>query len=428
MDVRPERHRPGPSLDPGGQQVTFRVDQDARWRPLRVWYHLRGDGAEPVFRLEDDQWVARIPRPPVGRLEYLLVAGWEDGGQSMVPDPANPLRVRGVFGEKSVIEFPGYAQPWWVWAGQAAAAARDAGAGGELVAGGLLSHGGTEQQPPPAEGVGTLVRTATRPAGGDDRFRRWSATSSQRGGELISGAAPDPAEVVDGAAEVTVAGRLLVPADSSADERLPLVVVHDGPEYAEFCDLARYLEVLAGLDPRLRCRALLLAPRDRDRCYSASPAYARALATGMLPQVTRSVATRGPLVGIGSSLGGLAMLHVAVRHHGVLGAVFCQSGSFFQPGTDDMERDFRYFGRITRFVDELHADPSQLSGLRLALTCGTGEDNLANNRALARRLARSGVPVELGENPDGHNHVGWRDSLDPGLHRLLWQAWAAPTG
>jgi hypothetical protein len=38
------------------------------------------------------------------------------------------------------------------------------------------------------------------------------------------------------------------------------------------------------------------------------------------------------------------------------------------------------------------------------------------------------VQAELDENPDGHNHVGWRDSLDPGLRRLLAQAWVAPSG
>ncbi len=76
--------RAGVSVDPTTHEVTFRVDLDARCTPRRVWYHLRDHGADPTFHLEGDQWVARIPRPPVARLEYLLVLEWSDGGESMV--------------------------------------------------------------------------------------------------------------------------------------------------------------------------------------------------------------------------------------------------------------------------------------------------------------------------------------------------------
>jgi enterochelin esterase-like enzyme len=454
MDVRPDRPRPGPSVGPAGQEVTFRLDADPRWTPVRVWYHLRDHGADPAFRIEDGQWVARIPRPPVDRLEYLLVLRWEDGGEAMVPDPTNPRRVRGVFGDKSVIEFPGYAPPWWVTTAdaadsqalrdaqaRAAAAARGAALGRDVghrrgprrreVGAGLVPidlPAGLDPGPAraSAEGIAS-VRLTPRHRGGDDRIRRSPAAANHPASSLVANAAPVPAEVVDEAAEVAVAGRLHVPADSTPDEALPLLVVHDGPEYAEYCDLVRYLAVLVRVDPRLRCRALLLAPRDRDRSYSASPAYARALALGMLPQVTGSVATRGPVVGVGSSLGGLAMLHAAVLHPGSIGAVFSQSGSFFRPRTDGMERGYRYYGRIVRFIDAVDADPSRLAALQVTMTCGTGEENLANNRALARRLARAGAPVELVENPDGHNHVGWRDSLDPALRGLLTRVWAQPS-
>ncbi len=110
----------GVSVDPVTHAVTFRVDLDARCTPRRVWFHLRDFGADPTFHLEGDQWVARIPRPPVDRLEYLLVLEWADGGESMVTDPANAHRVRSVFGDKSVIEFPGYARPWWLAVADAA--------------------------------------------------------------------------------------------------------------------------------------------------------------------------------------------------------------------------------------------------------------------------------------------------------------------
>ena len=108
---------------------------------------------------------------------------------------------------------------------------------------------------------------------------------------------------------------------------------------------------------------------------------------------------------------------------GSFAGVFSQSGSFFRPRTDGMERGFRFYQRTVRFVDDIVADPERLAGLHVSMTCGTGEENLANNRSLARRLRRAGVPTELTENPDGHNHTGWRDCLDPGLRVLMRTVW-----
>jgi enterochelin esterase-like enzyme len=443
---------PGASVDPVTHEVTIRVDLDARCTPRRVWFHLRDFGADPAFRLEGEQWVARIPRPPVDRLEYLLDLQWADGGESLIPDPANPNRVRTVFGDKSVVEFPGYARPWWLSVADAAdaqarrdaeaeaAAARRAALTGRPRTRARRAIGVTGTpgmvavaQPstladqehltasaPPGEGVSSIrVRTPYR--GSDERIRRSPAARSHPAGALVVD--PGTAEVVDPEASVAVVGQLHVPADSTPDEPLPLLVVHDGPEYADLAQLLRYVTTLARIEPALRCRVLLLQPIDRDRSYSASPAYARALVTRMLPKVTGAVATEGLPVGMGASLGGLAMLHAATTYPGTFAGVFSQSGSFFRPRTDGMERGYRHYNRIVRFVDDLDADPLRLVDLHVSLTCGTGEENLANNRALARRLTRRGVPTQLIEHPDGHNYTGWRDSLDPGLRLLLRAAW-----
>ena len=78
--------------------------------------------------------------------------------------------------------------------------------------------------------------------------------------------------------------------------------------------------------------------------------------------MTGSVATRGPLLGVGASLGGLALLHAAVTHPGTFGGVFSQSGSFFVPRTDGMERGYRFYDRIVRFVASVDADPGGWPG------------------------------------------------------------------
>src|SRR4051794_29898460 len=90
---------PGPSVDRRTGAVTFVAADTAGARPERVWYHLRDFGDDPTFRPVDGHLVARIPPPPVDRIEYLLVVRTPDGQESMVLDPANEHRVAGVFGD-----------------------------------------------------------------------------------------------------------------------------------------------------------------------------------------------------------------------------------------------------------------------------------------------------------------------------------------
>ena len=53
------------------------------------------------------------------------------------------------------------------------------------------------------------------------------------------------------------------------------------------------------------------------------------------------------------------------------------------------------------------------------MTCGTLEENLANNRIMARALAAQGYDVSLREVADVHNYTAWRDAFDPWLTGLL---------
>ena len=53
------------------------------------------------------------------------------------------------------------------------------------------------------------------------------------------------------------------------------------------------------------------------------------------------------------------------------------------------------------------------------LSCGTGEENLANNRAMTELLAAQGWPVELTTARDGHTWTCWRDTLEASVGTLL---------
>jgi enterochelin esterase family protein len=225
-----------------------------------------------------------------------------------------------------------------------------------------------------------------------------------------------PAPALGDGAAVTV--RTWAPAGVADREPLPLLVVHDGPEYDTRAALLRYLAAgVAGawLPP---LRAALLSPGRRDQWYSAHPAYARTLARSVLPAVTGRLASTNR-IGMGASLGALAMLHAHVRHPGTFAGLFLQSGSYFTLRYDRMEEGFRYFRRIVRFVSN---GPSAWAASRpvpALLTCGASEENLPNNLLMARALAGAGYPAELHEVRGGHDWTTWRDSFEPHLTGLL---------
>jgi enterochelin esterase-like enzyme len=194
--------------------------------------------------------------------------------------------------------------------------------------------------------------------------------------------------------------------------------VHDGPEYDDRAALTSYLAVLVagGRVPPLR--AALLSPGPRDEWYSASNPYARALCLALLPRLQQSVPT-SRVVGMGASLGALAMLHAQRRHPGTFDALFLQSGSFFHPHHDGHESRFAQYPRVVRTVDAVLRSSGHRAPVPAVLTCGTREENLANNRIMARALAAQGYAAVLHERPDDHEYVAWRDAFDPYLTGLL---------
>ncbi len=80
---------------------------------------------------------------------------------------------------------------------------------------------------------------------------------------------------------------------------------------------------------------------------------------------------------------------------------------------------------MTGFVATVHAATRAAPGAPpVTLTCGTAEENYANNVAMRDRLAAVGVETGWGEVRDGHTWTCWRDTLDPHLTDLLTRVWA----
>lgn len=336
-------------------------DPDRLFRGVRLRQEISRPRSGPSFEPNGSaHWRLRWAKPPVRRFEYAFEILYKDGRAETICDPANPVTASGPFSDRSVVELPGYRPPDWLQ--------------GEIE-------------------PGSLQRIELR----SSVLRR------------------------------SLGAMLWTTPGGTKEEPLPLLVAHDGPELARYSSLIRYLEHLYGTGRVPPMRAALLAPSDRNESYSASTRYARALAHDLLPALNEAAPVprgRSMRVGMGASLGALAMLHVHRLHPASFGALFLQSGSFFRSRLDRQESEFPRFVRICRFIGRVSSTADWVHPVMVSMTCGTAEENLANNRLLCTALRAQGYDVNLAEHPDAHNWVSWRDAFDPHLAELLAAAWS----
>jgi enterochelin esterase family protein len=91
-------------------RVVFRLE-DRGFTSVRLQQELQRPRSGPAFDRSDGLWQLEYRRAQVDRMEYRL----EADGDSFC-DPHNPLTAPGAFGDKSVVEFPGYRPPGWLGA------------------------------------------------------------------------------------------------------------------------------------------------------------------------------------------------------------------------------------------------------------------------------------------------------------------------
>lgn len=332
--------------------VTFRLpDADSALDGTRLLPALSLPPTDLDFARANGEWQLTLVRPPVQRMEYRFQLRHPTGDTEEICDPGNPRRAPGAFGDKSVVEFPGYTAPAWLSSDR-------------------------------VDGTITDLAIPAPLLGRDIAIRLWSP---------------------------------------GGDDPLPLLVAHDGPEYDRLANLTTYAAAMIASKELPPFRVALLAPGDRDDEYAANPRYAATLHQRVIPALWQDK----PVVGMGASLGGLAMLHAQRALPGLFSALFLQSASFLTVDLDPQEQHrFSRFGQVSVYVaDVLRTVPHET--VPITMTCGQAEENLANNRQMATTLTRQGYPTQLVEVPDAHNYVGWRDAFDPALTALLRETWAA---
>ncbi|MFC0624545.1 alpha/beta hydrolase [Kribbella deserti] len=206
---------------------------------------------------------------------------------------------------------------------------------------------------------------------------------------------------------------------------LPLLLSHDGPEFASYAGLTHYVGAMVASGALPPLRLALIRPSSRNLWYAANPDYATALTQHVVPTVMDAFKSRKPVL-MGASLGALSALHAEWNHPGTFDGLFLQSGSFFTLETDPQESGFEYYAEVTSFVASVLAEATAPTRTQVAMTAGTPEENVHNNRVMAAKLDRIGLPVDFQETPDMHNFTAWRDVLDPCLTGLLQRVWEHP--
>lgn len=209
------------------------------------------------------------------------------------------------------------------------------------------------------------------------------------------------------------------PRGTDPEEEFPLLLSHDGPEMDALGGLTRFVSAMIATGRLPSTRVGLLAPGSRDERYAANPKYADALCEHVLPTLREAAPSRKPPVLMGQSLGAVAALHAEWTHPGTFAGLLLESGSFFTPELDPQEAGYAHWKPVTGFVAEVLRARKAPTTPPVAVCFGTAEENAANNRQIAAKLAALGCPVRVGEVRDGHTFTCWRDLLDPNLTDLL---------
>jgi len=203
-----------------------------------------------------------------------------------------------------------------------------------------------------------------------------------------------------------------------------LVVVLDGVTYTSAVPtpaIVRNLIRAGRLEPTVVV-AVGNAPGSRDLELLHNAHFAEFLAEELLPSIRARYGVRveasRTLLG-GSSLGGMASAHAALRYPQTFGAVLAQSGAYTwtdsgkSSGAPTLMREYAQAPRgPTRFY--LSAGTFEdviFPGSRMSLLTGV--------RKLRDVLVRKGYPVEYAEFEGGHDFACWSADFATGLLALL---------
>ena len=240
---------------------------------------------------------------------------------------------------------------------------------------------------------------------------------------LPRGAPEGTVEVIEVESRIfgeTRAERVYLPAGYPSCDH-PLIIIHDGGEYAEYASLKPSLDNLIDAGDIPPVVGVLIQAGNRMLEYPKGRRHARYVAGELLPAIeARYRVSHDPKdrVLMGASLGAVASLATAFRFPGTFGGLVLKSGSFILDRSALRHRPDGVFHRVARLIQAASRVPD-LPGTRAFVSTGELEGLADENRALARFLKNRGVDVHFQSTWDGHHWHNWRDQLRDALMWVL---------
>lgn len=209
---------------------------------------------------------------------------------------------------------------------------------------------------------------------------------------------------------------LYLPAGHDPGHPHPLLVVHDGGDFLDHSSLSTVLDNLIATGTIPPVVALLHQPKHRLDEYTHDPRHTRHLLDELVPHVRRRAAITTDLHLMGSSLGAVASLAVAIDRPEAVTGMALISGTF--PHRASKTWPSSPFAPVIDLVGSVGGD-DHLTRKPIFVSCGRYEGLIDLNRHLVPRLRSAGADVVYEETWDGHQWGSWRDRLRAALVHLL---------
>jgi enterochelin esterase family protein len=191
-------------------------------------------------------------------------------------------------------------------------------------------------------------------------------------------------------------------------ERVPLLIVYDGPDYLRRGRLPVIVDNLIAAK-RIRPIAMAFLPNGgphRGLEYACSDATLAWIEHDVLPLADRELNLRdikkhpGAFGVLGASFGGLMSVYTGLRLPAIFGRVLSQSPVFETEGRDFVA------------VDLIRHAPGRP---RIYMDVGRLDFLLEDNRRMIPLLREHGFDLTYHEHGGAHNYTSWRDHVHRGL-------------
>ena len=195
-------------------------------------------------------------------------------------------------------------------------------------------------------------------------------------------------------------------------ERVPLLIVYDGPDYLSRGRLPVIVDNLIA-DKRIRPIAMAFLPNGGPRRgveYACSDATLAWIEHEVLPLAKRELKLLdikkhpGAFGVLGASFGGLMSVYTGLRLPDIFGRVLSQSAVFEMDGRDFVA------------VDLIRHAPARP---QIYIDCGRIDFLLKDNHRMLPFLRERNFNVTYHEHGGAHNYTSWRDNIHRGLEVMF---------